>query len=149
MDRIDKDLLNRMQKGFPLSGRPFLVLGRELGISEGEALERTARLKEEGYIRRIGGVFHTPGLGFYSTLVAARVVPEKLEGIAEQISGWRGVTHNYERDGDFNLWFTLTAQSEAEADAVLQEVAAAGGVEKLMKLPALRRFKVELNLFIE
>lgn len=149
MDRIDKELLNLLQKEFPLSSHPFRELGLLLGLTEGETLERAARLKEEGYIRRIGGVFNTRGLGFFSTLVASRVKPDKVEEIAAIINGYRGVTHNYERNHYFNLWFTLTAASEQEADAVLEQLQSLEGIERLIKLPSLKVFKIELNLLLK
>lgn len=149
MDRIDKELLNHLQKDFPISSRPFLEIGRLMGISEKEALERTTRLQKSGYIRRIGGVFHSPALGFFSTLVAAMVGPQKLEEVAGRLNAYRGVTHNYERNHSYNLWFTLTGESEEEVDAFLEKVAAMEGVEQLMKLPALRLFKVQLNLILK
>lgn len=150
MEKIDKELLNHLQNDFPISSRPFLEIGRLLGISEEEALERTNRLKKKGYIRRIGGVFHSPALGFTSTLTAARVDPQKLEHIAKHINAYRGVTHNYERNNSrYNLWFTLTGASEVEIDALLEQVKAMEGVEQVMKLPALRLFKLKFNLTLK
>lgn len=146
MDQIDKTILNQIQKHFPVCRRPFAELGKRVGLSEDEALQRVRRLKDEGYIRRIGGVFDTPKLGFFSTLVAAKVLPDRLEDVAEYVNQFNGVTHNYQRDHAFNLWFTVTAQSEKDADNFLDEIRSLDGMEKLLKLPAEKIYKIELNL---
>ena len=149
IERLDKKLLNQIQDSFPLCPRPFAELGKSLGISEEEALQRVRRLKNEGYIRRLGGVFDSPSLGFYSTLVAAKVRPDHLETVAAYVSGFPGVTHNYQRDHDLNLWFTVTARSEQEVDAVLDKIRSFKGVEILLKLPAEKVYKIGLNLVMK
>jgi siroheme decarboxylase len=103
------------------------------------------RLKERGVIRRLGGVFDAKKMGFSSTLVAARVTAEQLEQVARQVSALPGVTHNYQRDHDFNLWFTLTCSTTAELAEILAVVETLPGVEKLRRLPALRLFKIGVN----
>ena len=149
MDKIDKELLNLLQEGLPLSVRPFRQLGKKIGLSENETLCRVNRLKNEGYIRRIGGVFNSHELGFYSTLIAARVNPQKIEEVAEFINSISGVTHNYERNNYYNLWFTLTVGDEAEVDSILNEVAEREGVEAIMKLPSMKLFKIYFKLALK
>ena len=146
IEQRDKELLNQLQESFPLCPRPFAELGKRLGISEEEALQRVKRLKKEGYIRRLGGVFDSPSLGFYSTLVAAKVTPDHLEEVAAYVNGFPGVTHNYQRDHVLNLWFTVTARSEEEVNGVLNEIRSLNGVENLLKLPAEKVYKIGLNL---
>ncbi len=112
MDSTDKKLLNRIQSDFPVESRPFQALGEELEISEDEVIERIKSLKEQKIIRRLGGVFDSKKLGYQSTLIAMRVPPEKIEETAQVVSAYDGVTHNYERQDVYNLWFTLICESQ-------------------------------------
>lgn len=145
LDSVEVELLHLLQEGLPLVSRPFQEIAGRLGISEEEVLERVERLKEEKVIRRLGGVWSSPRLGFVSLLAALRVRVDALEEVAHRVSDYPGVTHNYQRDHHFNLWFTLTAESREEMDRILQEVRLLEGVEKLLELPAVRQFKVEVK----
>jgi DNA-binding Lrp family transcriptional regulator len=99
------------------------------------------RLKETGLIRRLGAVFDARQLGYASTLVAAKVPPDRVDVVAARVSRLSGVTHNYLRDGDYNLWFTLTARSPEEIDSLLTDLKTATGVAALHSLPALAMYK--------
>ena len=90
------------------------MLGTRIGISEEETLFRVAKLREAGIIRRIGASINSRGLGFVSTLVTARVPAERLDDFVALINSFPGVTHNYLRKHDYNVWFTLIARSEEE-----------------------------------
>ena len=92
MDKIDKDLLNEIQSGFPITSRPFLELGERLNMPEDEVIGRINRLKEEGVIRRIGGNFNSRKLNFTSTLCAAKVPEEKIDKFVEVVNSYKGVT---------------------------------------------------------
>ena len=107
MDEIDKKILNILQKEFPLEERPFYAIAEKCGISEEEALSRIQKMKDEGIIRRIGAVFDGAKLGRVSTLCAARVPQDKLEKFVNAVNVSKGVTHNYLRDNEYNVWFTL------------------------------------------
>ena len=111
MDTIDRTILNLIQEEFPLTEKPFEAIGKQVGIDENEALERIKRLTEEGYIRRIGLVLERKKLGYASLLCGTRVDTDKIETIAGEISKEPGVTHNYEREGELNLWFTVTMKT--------------------------------------
>ncbi len=139
---LDRIILNLIQKEFPLHHRPFQALAELAGCTEEEALESVKALREKGIIRRVGAVFDSQKLGFVSTLVALQAVPEKLEEIAVRVSALAGVTHNYQRDHAFNLWFTLTCQTQEELFRTLAEMETLPGVVKLRSLPALRLFKI-------
>jgi len=110
LNTTDRAILNIIQTGFPLVSRPYAAVAVEVGLSEAEVLSRVAALQDAGIIRRIGGIFASDKLGFSSTLVALKVAAEKLEAVALAISAYPGVTHNYERAHEFNLWFTLVAK---------------------------------------
>jgi len=142
LDRIDKAILNRIQSNFPITSRPYQTVGDELGIAENEVLDRVARLKKTGIIRRIGGNFVPGKLGFVSTLCAAKVPKEKISSFAKIVNRYPGVTHNYQRNNDFNVWFTFIAHSMDEIDANLSKIAEETGVADIINLPATRVFKI-------
>ncbi|EGO64384.1 AsnC family transcriptional regulator [Acetonema longum] len=146
---FDKQLLNLIQNNLPLESRPFTCLARQLGTDESRVLERLSVLREHGYIRHIGPFFDSTRLGYVGTLVALRVSPEKLETVARQINSYIGVTHNYEREGSFNLWFTLLSPSREEQQRTLAEVEAFDGVEKLLNLPSTKKFKVNVRFTLD
>ncbi len=145
MDDTDKNLLNRIQSDFPVTSRPYAVIGEELGISEKEIIKRIARLRADGIIRRIGGNFVPARLGFVSTLCAAKVPPERIDQFARTVNRYPGVTHNYTRDGDFNVWFTFIAPSVKEIQESLDNIATETGVSEILNLPATRVFKIRAH----
>lgn len=137
----DHELLHSLQSGIPLHARPFQLIGEQLGLNEEHVLERLNFFLKSGMARRFGAVFNSYSLGYSSTLCAVSVPPEDIDRVADVLSPHPGVTHCYERDGDPNLWFTMTANKEGIAD----ELRLLG--EKLdpyviMDLPATRRFKI-------
>jgi len=149
IDPLDRRLLNLLQRRFPLLPQPFQALAEELGIGEGEALSRTCRLKEQGVIRQISGIFDSRRLGYTSTLVAMEVPPESIDEGARRISAHPGVSHNYQRDHPFNLWFTLTLPAQADLEAEVAALARAAGARRTRILPALRLFKIGVELDLE
>lgn len=142
MDDIDRRILNRIQSDFPVSPRPFDVIAQELHLTEPEVLERLRRLKADGIIRRIGGNFVPGKLGFVSTLCAARVPASRIDDFAEAVNRYSGVTHNYQRDNDYNVWFTFIAASMAQIEANLETIRRETGVDEILNLPATRVFKI-------
>ena len=143
MDDVDKAILNRVQSNFPITQRPYRVIGMDLNISETEILSRLKRLKEEGIIRRIGGNF-TPGkLGFVSTLCAASVPEDKIDTFAPIVNRYPGVTHNYQRDNEYNVWFTFISPSMEEIETNLKKIAEETEVSDILNLPATKVFKIK------
>lgn len=145
MDEADRKILNAIQSEFPITARPYEELGSRLALSEEEVLRRVKRLKEEGVIRRIGGNFHSRKLDFTSTLCAARVPEEKLERFVEVVNRYPGVTHNYLRNHEFNVWFTFIAPSTEAIEHSLKEISKVTGVEDVHSLPAVRTFKIRVD----
>ena len=143
MDDTDKAILNRIQSDFPVSSRPYRVVAQELGLKEDEVIARISRLKEDGIIRRIGANFVPGRLGFVSTLCAARVPEEKIVLFAETVNQYPGVTHNYRRDHEFNIWFTFIAESKEHIETYLKEIASRTGVSEILNLPATKVFKLK------
>ncbi|WP_240503564.1 AsnC family transcriptional regulator [Natranaerobius trueperi] len=145
LDDIDKSILNIIQSDFPLAQRPYLELARTLELTEDEVYNRVIKLYDKGYIRRLGGVFDSKKLGFVSTLVALKVDKSRVDEIAHKINEYYGVTHNYKRDHEFNIWFTLTEKNQKLLDDKLQEISLLQGVHRLLKLPATILFKIGVN----
>ena len=145
MDDIDRLLLNTIQSDFPIRERPFDTLGQRLGISGDEALNRVRALVEAGMIRKVGASFDTRRLGHVSALVAAKVRPDRLEEAARIVSEYPEVTHNYGRDFEYNLWFTLVCETLDRLDSVIAEIAFRAGIESIHKLPAQRTFKIKVD----
>jgi siroheme decarboxylase len=142
MDDVDRKILNLMQEEFPLVPRPFEKIGSDVGISEADALARVRRLKEGGLIRRIGPVLERKRLGYVSALCGVCVPGEKIAEVAAEINRHTGVTHNYEREGELNLWFTITKKTNDEIKAVLSEVEKRFSL-KIYRFPEKRTFKIK------
>jgi DNA-binding Lrp family transcriptional regulator len=145
VDEVDRSILNEIQSDFPISSRPYHELGKRLSLSEKEVLDRVKVLKAEGIIRRIGGNFNSRMLNFTSTLCAAKVPAEKLEEFVKAVNRHPGVTHNYQRNHEYNVWFTFIAPSMASIEKALQEIRKATGVADILNLPALRTFKIKVD----
>ena len=145
MDATNKNILNEIQSDFPITPRPFLELGRRLGLSENEVIEAIKRLRDEGIIRRIGGNFHSSKLNFASTLCAAKVPQEKIDDFVEIVNSYPGVTHNYLRNNDYNIWFTFIAQDMGYIEKAIQEISEKTGVTAIRNLPAVRTFKIKVD----
>ncbi|MGB9619482.1 MAG: AsnC family transcriptional regulator [Armatimonadota bacterium] len=143
MDEIDRQLLNIAQSDFPIAPRPYKLLGEQVGITEQEALERVRKLVQSGIIRRIGPSFDSKKLGYVSTLVAARVPRDRLEDVAVIVGSFGEVTHNYERDHDYNLWFTIICDSKERLREILDEIRRKTGEAEMYSLPAERTFKIK------
>jgi DNA-binding Lrp family transcriptional regulator len=146
MDNIDKQLITLIQAGFPLTVRPWEAIGEELGISEDEVLDRVAAIRESGEIRRIGASFDSRHLGYASTLCAVHIEDEKLDEAIEAINSYHNVTHNYERNHHYNVWFTLIAPSRERIAAILAEIEGRAGIGPILNLPARRLFKIQVDL---
>ena len=143
MDVIDKKILNIMQKEFPLTERPFEIIAEKCNISEEEALSRVQKMKDNGIIRRIGAVFDGAKLGRVSTLCAARVSQDKLEKFVNAVNAGKGVTHNYLRDNEYNVWFTLNAATAQELESFLADLKKKTGVTDILDMRAVRTFKID------
>jgi siroheme decarboxylase len=151
LDETDKRLLNALQSRFPLDPRPFAGVAREAGMNEAEALDRAARLLGERIIREITPIFDTTALGYSSMLVAAKVDSDNPHRAAGIINEHPGVSHNYLRNHDFNLWFTIATAPDSQLglDGTLEVLRDLSGAESMRKLPTLTMFKINMNLEME
>jgi DNA-binding Lrp family transcriptional regulator len=151
LDEIDRRLMNLMQSEFPLVAEPYATLAATAGIPVDELMERTRRLLDGRIIREITPIFDTRALGYSSMLVAAKVDPEFPHRAAKIINAHPGVSHNYLRDHEFNLWFTIATPPDSRLGLggtldVLQELT---GAESIRQLPTLTMFKINMNLEME
>jgi DNA-binding Lrp family transcriptional regulator len=142
LDDTDKSILNRIQSEFPIDSRPYRVIARELGLEESEVIQRVTQMKSSGIIRRIGGNFVPHKVGFVSTLCAAKVPANKIDAFAQAVNRYTGVTHNYQRDNEFNIWFTFIAPSREVIAKNLESISRETGVETILNLPATKVFKI-------
>jgi DNA-binding Lrp family transcriptional regulator len=151
LDETDKRLLNLLQGSFPLAERPYAQVARLAELSEDEVLRRTQRLLEERIIREVTPIFDTRVLGYKSMLVAARVDPEHPWRAAKIINSHPGVSHNYLRDHDFNIWFTIATEpgSKLGLDGTLEVLQRLTGAESVRQLPTIRLFKIRMDLEME
>lgn len=146
MDDLDKRLLNQIQSDFPLAVRPFAELGQSLGVPEAEIIDRMKTLKAGRIIRQISAIFDTRSLGYKSSLVAMRVDPTRISEAARVINEHPGVTHNYERNHEYNLWFTIAVPPTSDLEAVVQRIHELAGAEVTRVMYTLRLFKIGVNL---
>ena len=148
MDNTDRHILSEIQSNFPIVSRPFEELGRRLGLSESELMGRIKRLKKRGIIRRIGGNFHSSRLSFTSTLCAARVPETRIDSFVEAVNRYPGVTHNYLRSHEYNIWFTFIAENRDYIEEALKEISRKTGVMDILNLPAIKTFKIKVDFEI-
>jgi len=146
---FDKRLLNIVQSDIPLVSRPFAAVAERLGTDEDTVLARLRFLRENNFIRRIGPFFDSARLGYVSTLVALAVEPARLPAVAAAVNAYPGVTHNYEREGAYNLWFALLTPDMASQEKVLAAIADLPGVNGLLNLPATKKYKVNVRFTLE
>lgn len=146
---LDKSILNIIQTKFPVAKRPFAVIAQIIGSDEQTVLTRIKWMKEKGYIRRIGPFFDSKKLGYFGTLIAVDVDPLHMQQVAEAISAYPGVTHNYEREGPFNLWFTLLSPSQDVQDQILCEIGNLTGIRRMVNLPATKKIKVNVEFTLK
>ncbi len=146
MDDLDKEILNEIQWSFPLVTRPFDSIAKKFNTTPKIVKERLNNLKEIGVLRQLSAIFDTRKLGYTSSLVAMEIEADKLEYVASQINRHPGVTHNYERDHEFNLWFTLAVPPGADLKAELDKFNVLQGIKKVRMLPTLQLFKIGVKL---
>jgi DNA-binding Lrp family transcriptional regulator len=147
----DRRLLNLLQSRFPLDPHPFRAVAAEAECTEAEVLERTQWLLDQRIIREITPIFDTPALGYSSMLVAASVDPEHPQRAASVINEHPGVSHNYLRNHDFNLWFTIATAPDSKLglDGTLDVLKERSGADSIRQLPTLTMFKINMNLEME
>jgi DNA-binding Lrp family transcriptional regulator len=151
LDELDKRLLNLMQAHFPIAPRPYELVAAQAGIAEEEAMARVGRLLDERIIRQVTPIFDTRALGYKSMLVAAKVDPENPWRAATIINEHPGVSHNYLRNHEFNIWFTIATEPDSPLglEGTLEVLGRLAGAESVRQLPTLKLFKIRMDLEME
>src|SRR5215469_13662700 len=148
---LDKRLLNLMQGQFPIAPRPYQHVAAEAGIGEEEAMARVQELIEHRIIRQVTPIFDTRALGYSSMLVAAKVDPDNPWRAAKVINEHPGVSHNYLRNHEFNIWFTIATEPDSRLglEGTLEVLAKLAGADSIRQLPTLKLFKIRMDLEME
>jgi len=146
MDELDKELLNEIQWTFPIVTRPFDAIAEKFDITPEIVKEHLNHLKEVGILRQLSAIFDTRKLGYTSSLVAMEIEHDKLEYVASQINRHPGVSHNYEREHQFNLWFTLAVPPGSDLKTEIDKFNVLKGIKKVRMLPTLQLFKIGVKL---
>jgi DNA-binding Lrp family transcriptional regulator len=151
LDERDKRLLNLMQGSFPIAPRPYQHVAAQAEMSEEEAIARVKELIEHRIIRQVTPIFDTRALGYSSMLVAAKVDPENPWRAAKVINEHPGVSHNYLRNHEFNIWFTIATEPDSPLglDRTLEVLGEIAGAESIRQLPTLKLFKIRMDLEME
>ena len=146
MDALDKEILNEIQWSFPLVAEPYRALAEKFQISHEEMKKRITNLKSSGVLRQLSAIFDTRRLGYKSSLVAMAITPDKLDYVANQINRHPGVSHNYERNHEYNLWFTLATPPGTDLKTEVDKFSKLPGILKVRLLPTIKLFKIGVKL---
>jgi DNA-binding Lrp family transcriptional regulator len=151
LDALDKRLLNLMQGQFPIAIRPYQHVASQAQVTEDEVMARVRRLLQERIIRQVTPIFDTRALGYSSMLVAAKVDAENPWRAANVINAHPGVSHNYLRNHEFNIWFTIATEPDSRLglQGTLEVLARIAGAESVRQLPTLKLFKIRMDLEME
>ena len=151
LDDLDKRLLNLMQGAFPIARTPYQHVAAEAGVPEAEVLARVQRLIDERIIRQVTPIYDTRAFGYQSMLVAAKVDPDNPWRSANIINEHPGVSHNYLRNHEFNIWFTIATEPDSPLglEGTLEVLGRAAGAESIRQLPTLKLFKIRMDLEME
>ena len=148
LDQTDKKILQLIQDDFPLKQEPWLEISNRLQIRENDVITRLKRLVEAGVVMKIGPTFDSSKIGLKAaTLVAMRIPKNQVDEIAQVINQYNNVSHNYEREDEYNVWFTLAASSREELAKILNEIKQKTGIKEhdLLDLPTVNRFKINVH----
>lgn len=146
LDSIDKQLITLMQEEMPLTEHPFRDLGDKVGISEAECLTRVRGLKDKHIIRQIGVIFDSRNMGYKSSLVAMKADPDKCDQVAAVVSQHPGVSHNYKRNHEFNIWFTIAVPPGQSLEKHIEAMHKASGAISTRIMQTLRLYKIGVKL---
>ena len=145
---IENELLFEMQNSFPMTEKPFEALAKTLNITESEVLSMVKKLKDEKIIRQTSAIFDTKRLGYKSSLVAFKVDEGKVDEAAKIINAHPGVSHNYLRNHDYNIWFTMAVSPDSKLglEKTIEILKARTGATDAITLPTLKMFKISVKM---
>ncbi len=143
---MDKEILNEIQWTFPLVSQPYHEIAKKFDVSVEDIKKRLTNLKKIGILRQLSAIFDTRRLGYKSSLIAMKIDPDKLDYVAQQINRHPGVSHNYERNHEFNLWFTLAVPPGLDLKTEVDKFSKLVGIQKIRLLPTIKLFKIGVKL---
>lgn len=146
MDDKDREILQMLQGNFPIDSEPYKVIGDKLWIDEHSVISRIVRMLQNGDIRYVGPFFDSRKLGYKGSLLAINAPEDRIDEIAEVINQFPEVTHNYLRDGNPNMWFTLITNSPERQTEILEKIKSETGIDKIFSFPSKKYFKVKVDL---
>ena len=146
IDNLDKEILNEIQWTFPLVSQPYHEIAKKFDISVEDIKKRLTNLKKTGILRQLSAIFDTRRLGYKSSHIAMKIDPDKLDYVAQQINRHPGVSHNYERNHEFNLWFTLAVPPGLDLKTEVDKFSKLVGIQKMRLLPTIKLFKIGVKL---
>ena len=148
LDEIDRKLVQLLQDDFPIVERPWKEVAQKLNLTEDNVISRLKQLNEFGIVRKIGSIVDGSKVGFTTaTLVAMKVPKNKVDEVAFVINEYGCVSHNYEREHEYNVWFTITASNDNELTSILREITKKIGIAQsdILNLPTKQRFKINVR----
>jgi DNA-binding Lrp family transcriptional regulator len=148
LDETDRKIIQILQDNFPLVERPWKEVGDKLNLTEDNVINRLKRLNELGVSRKIGSIVDSSKIGLTAaTLVAMKVPKNKVADVATAINEYGSVSHNYEREHEYNVWFTITASNNNELTSILREITKKTGIAQsdILNLPTKQRFKINVS----
>lgn len=144
MTALQRLVLNELQGGIDISDRPFIKVAQKLNVSEDEVIDCIKELKDKNYIRRFGGIADINKLGVVSTLLCMKIDKNDFERVVNIINQYEGVTHNYERHGEYNLWFTLMESSRERLEKTIEEIKERTKVKDILNLSTVKKHKTKV-----
>ena len=147
LDSVDRQIINHLQQGFPLSPRPYLDVAKMLNLEEDELIYKIESLLDEGILTRFGPLFQIENMGGCFSLAAMKVPPKNFETVAEQLNSMPQIAHNYQREHEFNMWFVIATETTEEVDKVIQKIEKTSGL-KVYNMPKQQEFFIQLQLAV-
>jgi len=147
MDDLDRKIINKLQRKFPVCDHPFAVVADELSTTETELISRLQRLSDEKYLTRFGPLFNADNFGGAISLCAMAVSEDNFDVVTEQVNAFPQVAHNYQRDHELNMWFVLATETESELNETITKIEDDTGLS-VRNMPKLHEFYVGLHFEI-
>ncbi len=144
---VDRNIINQLQQGFPVSSRPFLEMANDLNIAEDELINRIESLLEQGVLTRFGPLFQIENMGGTFSLAAMKVPHDRFDEVAELVNQLEQIAHNYQREHEFNMWFVIATEKPEEISEVIDHIEKITDI-KVYNMPKQQEFFVQLQLTV-
>ena len=147
LDTLDRQLINRLQDGFPICDRPYRQVAQEFNVDEADLIARIQRLLDQNILTRFGPMYHAERMGGALSLAAMAIPPEEFERVNVIVNSLPEIAHNYERDHAFNMWFVIATEDPDEVADVIRKIQALTG-HPVYNMPKLEEFYVGLRFAV-